>query len=62
MLKYSKQITTVLLVSIICLGSTYYCTESDRRYYEAFGQCVTSGGTVVPTGAYGNAMIACVKH
>jgi len=62
MLKYSKQITVILIVVIICIASTYYCAESDRRYYEAFGQCVTSGRTVIPTGVYGNSTITCVKH
>ena len=62
MYKYVKPIATVFIVAIVCVCITYSCTENNRQYYEAFRQCVDSGGTVIPSTAANSDVIACVKR
>lgn len=54
-------VVTVLLGTSLVGGCTYVVTENNHRYYETMRQCISSGGTFVPTkGDYSSA--ACIQR
>lgn len=54
-------IAAVLLGTSLVGGCTYVVTENNRQYYETMQQCVSSGGTFVPTRG-DNSAAACIRR
>ena len=55
-------VTRILAVALVCGTLVYDCTKSNQQCYAAFNQCVSSGGSAVPTTGNNASGIACIKR
>lgn len=53
-------VSGVLIVIAICAASVYGCTNNNQQYYKAMAQCVSNGGSAVPTNGANGGTIACI--
>jgi len=51
---------TVIILGLFICGTTYYCNNSNRAYYDSVNKCVESGGSFVPTSASNGSGFVCI--
>jgi hypothetical protein len=55
-----SSLCTFLCISVICGVLLYGCSSANDRYYKAQSECVTQGGSWIPTGNGVSYQASCV--